>query len=308
LILFLAGCAAGTPSVKNRDSRSAETFHKKIKVESEALAKANQARDKFVVRTTPEDIDVEPVIPFYDPLEDHIVSFSMVNENIQMVLYSLSKSVGINLIMDPSIKMEERLMTLNFEKVSAATVLREVLNTFDLYYETSNNVIRIKPFQERIFSLNFLDSRLNSTFDVGGDVLGVGESGMSGGLSGGFRMTGKAAGESNAYDWVEKMVKQVMSGGGKYSLNRMSGTLYVKDTPAAIRAISKLIHHFKDMLSRQILIEARIIEVGLLDEYKYGIDWSAIRDVEGSVTELTSAAWNVGQGLLLTGVAGKFSI
>ncbi|RZB35397.1 MAG: hypothetical protein SRB2_03195 [Desulfobacteraceae bacterium Eth-SRB2] len=69
------------------------------------------------------------------------------------------------------------------------------------------------------------------------------------------------------------MVKQVISKGGKYSLNRLSGSLYVKDTPAEIRSISTLINHFKEMLSRQILIEARIVEVTLSDEYKYGIDW-----------------------------------
>jgi MSHA type pilus biogenesis protein MshL len=108
------------------------------------------------------------------------------------------------------------------------------------------------------------------------------------------------------------MVKQVISEkgkGGKYSLNRMSGSLYVKDTPSTIRAISKLVTHFKQMMSRQILIEARIIEVILDDDYEYGVDWSVLRgDVDdlGGV-EIDTAEWSIGDGLSLSSVNNDFA-
>jgi len=100
----------------------------------------------------------------------------------------------------------------------------------------------------------------------------------------------------------------VLSDGGYYTLNRVAGSLYVKDTPASIRTISKLVHHFKEMLSRQILIEAQILEVVLNDSYKFGIDWSAIRSLDDAATELTRISWSLGEGLLLAGTSGEFAI
>jgi len=88
----------------------------------------------------------------------------------------------------------------------------------------------------------------------------------------------------------------------------LSGSLYVKDTPTIIRSISKLINNFKIMLSRQILIEARIIEVSLSDKFKYGIDWSVLRDKAASLTSKTSVAWSLGNGLVFSNENNHVSI
>jgi MSHA type pilus biogenesis protein MshL len=149
---------------------------------------------------------------------------------------------------------------------------------------------------------------VEANFEVGGDVLGAGETETATGLSGRFTLSGKGALAGNAYNMIEEMVKRVMTKGGQYSLNRLSGSLYVKDTPAAIRSIAGLINNFKEILSRQILIEARIIEVYLRDEYEYGIDWSMVKDLSGAATELTSASWSLGSGLILSGTSGNFSL
>ena len=308
LTLFLSGCTLGPSSVLDQKKQSPDSLPKRMGEESEGLARTQRELKDFLEKAPPRKVEVEPVMPAYDPLEDHIVSFSMVNEDLQLILYSLSQAVGINLIIDPSLTDEKRLTTLHFEKVPASVVLKEILNTFDLYYEIDQNVIRIKPFEERIFNLNFLDTNVNVTFDVGGDVLGVGETETAGGLSGSFKISGKGAKKGNAYDVIEDMVKRVISKGGKYSLNRLSGSLYVKDTPAVIRSVAKLINHSREMLSRQILIEARIIEITLSEAYKYGIDWSLLRKEAKTATKINSASWSLGEGLIFSGVHKAFTI
>ena len=250
--LFLAGCTHGTSSVKELKKPYHDHANKILKAESEILAKVQKELVDTLEKVPPKAIELKPVMPAYNPLEDHMVSFSMVQEDLQLVLYSLSQAVGMNLIIDPSISKEERLLTLHFEKASADTVLNEILNSFDYYYEVEENIIRIKPFQERIFRLNFLDTEIAASFEVGGDVLGAADTGAKTGLTGSFKLAGKGAKKGNSYNAIEDMVKQIISRGGKYSLNRMSGSLYVKDTPAVIRSISKLVNYVKDMLSRQI--------------------------------------------------------
>ena len=305
LLFIIAGCATQkTPSL---ETLSLQTTQKHIKSESEHLEASQREFIPSLEKVTPREVNEKPVMPVYDPLEDHTVSFSMINEDLKVILYSLSQSVGMNLIIDPAVNLEKKLLTLNFQNVSAATVLKEVLNTYDLYYEIEGNVIRILPFKEHIFSLDFLDTKITTNFNVGGDVLGVSEETTSG-LKGKFELSGQAAKQGNDYDVVEEMITRIISKNGKFSLNRLSGSLYVKDTPTVIRSISKLINHFKIMLSRQILIEARIIEVGLSDKYQYGIDWSVLRDKAASLTTKTSVAWSLGNGLVFSHANNEVTI
>jgi MSHA type pilus biogenesis protein MshL len=303
------------PYSMRQDKREVqEKSNEQLVNESQKLAKKQKELRELLESSVEKDIDIEPVMPVYDPLKEHIVSFSMVSEDLKMVLYALSRETGVNLIIDPAIETETKPMTLNFEKVPASTVLEEVLNAFDLYYKLEDNIIRVMPFQEHMFKLNFLDTTVNSSFSIGGDVLGGGETSVNTGLDGNFKLSGEGSKMSNPYDALEEMVKQVISEkgkGGKYSLNRMSGSLYVKDTPSTIRAISMLVTHFKQMMSRQILIEARIIEVILNDDYEYGVDWSVLRgDVDdlNEGVEIDSAEWSIGEGLSLSGINNDFAI
>ena len=308
VVLLFTGCALGPSSVLEPKKPGSEVIPRRIDAESRKLDKIQKELKSSLEKVHHKTLDVKPVMPVYDPLEDHIVSFSMVDEDLQMVLYSLSKTVGMNLIIDPRLTDEKRLITLNFKKVPASVVLREILDTFDLYYEIDYNVIRLKPFEERIFTLNFLDANVYTSFDIGGDVLGGAETENSTGLSGSFKLSGKGAKQGNAYDVIEDMVRKMITKGGKYSLNRLSGSLYVKDTPAVIKSISQLVNRYTEVLSRQILIEARIIEVTLSEEYKYGIDWDLLRQEAAAATKINNASWALGEGLVIGGRLDAFTV
>lgn len=300
ICIFFAGCTYGPHSLTEPKPPAPAYNPEKIKAESDRLDAVQNQLKSAIEMPGPREVDVEPVLPAYDPLQDHMVSFSMVKEKFELVLYSLAQSVGMNLIIDPTVSTEERLLTVNFENVSAATVLKEILGTYDLYYEIEENLIRIRPYQEKIFYLNFLDTAVSTNFDVGGDVFGGGETETASGLSGNFRLSGTGAKSDNPYDVLESMVKKIVSKGGRYSLNRLSGSLYIKDKPSVILSASKLINHFRAMLSRQILIEARIIEVSLSEEYRYGIDWNFLRQKASGIAEATSAEWSLGTGMILS--------
>ena len=309
LIIFsfvLAGCAPGPQSIREPERLSLGDIPAKINEESARLTNLQKTLTDSLQTAAPREIDVEPLMPVYDPMEDHMVSFSAMDEDLQAVLYSLARAVGMNLIIDPETNNDTKTITLNFKKVSAATVLKEVLHNYDLYYEITNNVIRIKPFEERTFHLNFLDTNIDTAFDIGGDVLGAGGTQTATGLKGSFKLSGKGANKPNPYDSIEDSVKRVISPKGKYSLSRLSGVLYVKDTPAAIRSVANLVGHLRERMSKQILIEARIIEVDLSEGYQYGIDWDMLRNEIHTKSMLNSAKWS-STGLLLSGITGAFT-
>lgn len=307
-LIVLYGCSWGPSPVNKPQKHYPDRIPDQIVHESNKMDRIQETlRTRLeVVKAAP--INVQPVVPAYDPFEDQTVSFSVIDEPLQTVLYSLSQAAGVNIIIDPEVTDEQRTLTLNFENASASVVLNEILSAYNLAYTMDGNIIKVTPYAEKIFHLDFLDSNIDGKFEVGGDVLGATESDATVGLSGSFKLVGQSTIKNNAYDILDNMIRPIITQGGKYSINRLSGSLYVKDRPKVIRSVARLVHHYKAMLRRQILIEARIIEVSLSDRYQYGIDWSILRDLNNANTELTGAAWSLGDGLVLAGTSGDFSI
>lgn len=160
-----------------------------------------------------------------------------------------------------------------------------------------------------------LDVNFSSGGDVfGANSLSESSDGGSSALQGEFSLNGKSAKDTDPYKQLEQMLDTLI---GKpdnaavpavspqtsllglvaspepaaaqaakrpdwqfepiYSLNRMTGTLYVHARPSQVRTVSQLIERYKAVLQRQILIEAQILDVSLSDGHQYGINWSSLR-------------------------------
>lgn len=302
--LVMSGCShLGTQTPEQKEGLSSQ-----IKNESETLRSKQRQRSEALEKKADKPIVADPVLPKYDPLDDHKLSFSMVEEKLETVLYLLADSVGMNLLLDGKLSSLNQRVTLNFNNVSAKTILKELTGQFDLNYTIQENIIKISTLAEKYFSLNFLDTNVEMKFEVGGDVLGSGGTETATGLSGSVTISGKSAEKANPYVVLEEMINNVKSENGILSFNKISGTLYFKDKPSIVKTVSKLLSHYKEMVSRQILIEARIIEVTLSSGYEYGIDWELLANNAVTDTiELSEASWDLANGLVLNGFNSSFN-
>ena len=75
---------------------------------------------------------------------------------------------------------------------------------------------------------------------------------------------------------VEGIMREYLSEDGSLTSLPKRRMVVVRDTPAVIRQLKSLLKEI-DMQPRQILIEAKILEITLTDEETYGIDWQAKR-------------------------------
>lgn len=67
--------------------------------------------------------------------------------------------------------------------------------------------------------------------------------------------------------------------GTKVVLNKQTGIVVVKANPSQMREVEKLIASTQNQLGRQVVIEAKILEIELNDEHKDGVNWaSMVRD------------------------------
>lgn len=250
--------------------------------ESSSLKKYKEERDKVIDLSSQKKIDLSPVVPDFNPLDKIIIrSLTVDDGDVSMVLKALAVETNTNLLLHPEISKSQDKITVNFSNIRAGLVFKEIMNATDLHGIVQGNLMRIRPYQEKIFSLDFIETNTEATFDMGGDVLGgnVSTNGQeSNGLTGQFNIKGKGAVDGNPYDALVKVIDKMKSVNGRYALNRISGSLYIKDKPSVIKNISYMMENLKKMMSRQILIEARILEIQLDDGYQYGIDWALLKN------------------------------
>jgi MSHA biogenesis protein MshL len=64
--------------------------------------------------------------------------------------------------------------------------------------------------------------------------------------------------------------------GLKLILNPMAGTILVSAMPTKIEQVAQFIAAFESSVQRQVLIEAKIVEVNLDNGLQYGIDWNVV--------------------------------
>ena len=80
------------------------------------------------------------------------------------------------------------------------------------------------------------------------------------------------------YEQLEENIKAMVSPEGRYTLNRSSGVLSIYDKKDRVDAIESVINKIKKRSQKQVLIEAKILEVVLNDEHNLGVSWEAIAE------------------------------
>lgn len=234
---------------------------------------------------------IEPVAPRFDPLAAKNVDLALSGSTLSQTLNVLAEQADMSLIVDPQLLEDARTVDMYLRDISLRDAFDEVLRVYDVDGKIIGNTMRVGHYSEKVFSLGYLNSVSSLDLSSGGNVFGSNTAGGSNVLQGNIGMTGQGGADSNPYDEIEKAVQAVLGnqrGDGErrsgnerdestYTLNRMTGTLYVKSRPSKMRAIENMLEHAKDMLGRQVYIEAQLIDVQLSDNFEFGVDWTVLR-------------------------------
>ncbi|MDP3086887.1 MAG: secretin N-terminal domain-containing protein [Methylotenera sp.] len=66
-------------------------------------------------------------------------------------------------------------------------------------------------------------------------------------------------------------------GGKSVVLNQLSGTIFVRATPDELRTIEQMLHAMQVNIEKQVVIEAKIIDVELNSSSQQGVNWAGFR-------------------------------
>lgn len=99
---------------------------------------------------------------------------------------------------------------------------------------------------------------------------------------------GQAGSQQSAQNISERITGtasagQSGSGQGQQSItvNRLTGTIMVTASRKGMERVERYLENVRKVLSRQVMIEARIIEVQLNEGLNFGIDWSFLKNIRG---------------------------
>ncbi len=283
--LVISGCTATQYAAKN------EAF-----IEANAGATIEER-----LSSLPEKSKIDaPVYKDFSVLDHKYVTITSPSVPVSVILYTISRDLGLNLIIEPGLDIEGTVVTVNFTNTPIEEALDVVMDLADMFYSINGNVLVVKRYETVHYSIPYIPAVAEYTSTLGGDVLGGASGGDSGGssssseseLTGEFSIEySRPEGSSDFYSEIERNLVAILGGGAVevseegsasigsdeyYTLNRTTGTLSIKTTKSKLNRVNDFFDKVFAKAKRQVLIEARIVDVVLSDNWEYGIDWNAV--------------------------------
>lgn len=256
--------------------------------------RAEADKIKFAKESSRAGLAFTPVTEELLPLKTRIISISVRNAPLKDVLFAVGENTGLNIVMETGVK-PDLPMTITLKEVAADEALDIIFSSIDYFYDLEGNVLIVRVMATRMFEFGHPTISQEYSSDVGGDLFGATEDISN--IKGGVKQSIKAdSGALNLWDSLEATLKGIV-GDGTVDINRMSGTILVTATKKNMIKVDNYLTKLREVLSRRVLVEARIVEVTLTDNLKYGIDWTFLDKLNG-VGHVFSGNVNSAQGLV----------
>jgi MSHA biogenesis protein MshL len=223
----------------------------------------------------------------------------------------LVKDTPYSVAVHPSISGS---ISLDLKQVSLDNIFSLVSDLYGYHIEKKGTIYRVMPngMRTETFAVNYLlmqrDGSTQTSIISGGIAQGGGnnnnQQGGLGGLNNGQQQNnanGNSAGgsngnggglgmgngttistriETNFWATLEEGLRAMLGGeaaeGRTVVVSPQAGLVSVRAYPDELKTIRSFLSDTEDSLTRQVVIEARILEVELADEYQQGINWNQI--------------------------------
>ncbi len=180
-------------------------------------------------------------------------------------------------------------ISANLKNVTVPEAMSSIRELYGYDYTIEGRRVMVQPLtpQTRIFKVNYLAGTRSGASDtrvISGSVSAASGSGGTAGSSGGSTQksleTSKISTSLNSDFWGElKMALDAIVGeSGKVILSPQSGVVVVKAPPRTMREVERFLKATALAVERQVMLEAKIIEVQLKDGFQTGINWSVLHD------------------------------
>lgn len=237
---------------------------------------------------------------------ENVFDINLAEADLGSTLQSMCDLMSYNLILDPAVV---DTLTLSLRDVTFFKFLEVALGKKDYTYETEDNFLYVSApkLATRIFNLNYL----NTARQLIGTMAITGQGGAAaGGLIPQSTTTLQTQGIVNLWTDIKNTLQEIVLGTGieettaltpegsfagsnpengyRLVVEPSSGIIQVTATPDVLSLAEGFINALEASLQRQVLIEARFVEINLTNSFEAGLDWSVIPDLT-SISNLTGS-------------------
>ncbi|MFA5460511.1 MAG: hypothetical protein WC274_00365 [Sulfurimonas sp.] len=299
IFILLSGCSSHNSKGIN-DGMSPQSLSAKQEIEAFKELNRKSSIPPIILPDIYEDISV---------FDDKKISFSAKEINFSQIMYQISVQSGLNLVIDKDVDVNIPI-TISVKDASLKDTLDIIMNISECYYMISGNILHVKQYEQKNFLIPYIHTTSSFKTELGGDALSSASGGTSTnrttssskGLKGEFKLNYNNPEEiNNFYTQLEGNIASLISANGKYTLNKFSGILNVYDKKKNVDAIEGVINKIKKQSNRQVLIEAKILEVILNDSHALGVNWDVVTNSVFQTGDTLSLTQQLGLGGAVAG-------
>ncbi|MDB5762629.1 MAG: mshL [Herminiimonas sp.] len=281
VILSLAGCSSPLPKRETYDLINAEMS----KITAEAQARPAQPDAVSASLLPPLRIEMPNV---RQPVEQRFnLAFNNLPANqFFMVLVSGTR---YSMLVPPEVT---GTISANLKDVTVFEALDAIRELYGYDYKVEGTRIYVKPLtlQTRVFQVNYLTGSRNGTSDIrvtSGSVSDAGTASTTGGItapaapgSGRSSSSSNITTSSRSDFWAElKSSLEAIVGSGKEGrsvvISPQSGVVVIRAMWGELRDVAAYLKATQLSVDRQVILEAKILEVQLNDSFQSGVNWAA---------------------------------
>lgn len=209
---------------------------------------------------------------------------------------SLVADSGINVVAHPDISGS---ISLELKNVTVPDVLEVTRDVYGYEYKLSNNIYSIYPRKMRteVFPINYIDVERkgftetsvrigeivsNNDNSGNGNSSNRSSSGRSGDaeerMASGSRI--ETTNVTNFWQHLDKTISAIIGGnadGRMVMVNPQAGLVVVNAMPREISAVRNFLERSELSIKRQVILETKIVEVRLFEDFEAGINWNQIQ-------------------------------
>jgi MSHA biogenesis protein MshL len=248
------------------------------------------------------------------PVEER---FSLALNNVPAAQFFMAIVSGTryNMLVHPDVTGTISANLKDVTVFEALDAIRELYG-YDYKIEGTRIIIRPASLQTQVFQVNYLTGSRKGSSDIrvtsssvsdtspGSSTAGSSTTGTvqptQQGQTASARDSSKISTSLTSDFWAElKIALEAIVGGGKEGrsvvISPQSGVVVIRAMPDELRSVAAYLKATQLSVDRQVILEAKILEVQLNDGYQTGINWAAFKTNENS--RLSAGLLAPGSGL-----------
>ncbi len=301
LMLAIAMAAAGCADHwAQRDSTRERISAEMDKAVEE---RATRAMLPPLVVEMPKDLEARPLEQRFD--------LNVSNAPAAQVFLAIVSGTRYSMIVHPDVR---EAISVNLKDVTVPDALDTLRELYGYDFRVQGNRITVLPvtLQTRVFKVNYLQATRAGRSDVRVSSGSITDAPTSPGAAPGGAIGGAPAqrltestritttSDSNFWGDIVKSVQAIVgtADGRNVVVNSQSGVIVVRALPAELRSVESFLKAMQLIVERQVVLEAKIIDVTLREGFEAGVNWAAFRDgntrAAGGVVRPGSSIGNTG--------------